>query len=1054
MIILKKTLTILLQIAIIFTFFYHTLIAQDKTEFANDWENPEVFSINQLPVHVPLIPYENLENALKDNREKSPYYKSLNGIWKFYWAKNMDEAPENFYKMGFNYNNWDEIEVPSNWQMKGYGKAIYVSGGNPPGFRMVKPPQVPDTNPIGSYIRIFNIPKEWEKRKVCLHFEGVNSAFYVWVNGERAGYNQGSRTSAEFDITGYLQKGDNSIAIKVFRYSDGTYLEDQDMQRLSGIFRNVYLFSPAKTYISNIILNTDLDDNYKDGNLSVVAEISNQSTKEITYSVSAQLFDMERNTQFDSTIYIINQSRKKNNNRKVEFNCKLSNPHKWSAEIPYLYTLVLKLMDEAGKITGIFSETVGFREVEIKNSTLLINGVKVKFNGVNHHDWHPVLGNALTTEIMQKDIKIMKQFNINLIRTSHYPPDPELLDLADKYGIYVVDEANQEAQPNYLSGDPLWKNVFVDRGIKMVKRDVNHPSIIMWSAGNEGGYGDNINQIIKEGKKLDPAKRPWMYGQNMSWFTDRKLPPYQEDMFFEEITGPRYPSPKSLREVGKHQDQRPAFLDEYQHSMGNALSNFKEFWDIIYSHDRLIGGAVWDWVNQGIKRTTEDGIDYYDYGRSAFCANGVLLSDRTPKPGMWEIKKTCQPVKVEAVDILEGEIKITNRYYFNSLDVLNTNWQITAKGKVLYQGELNLDIPAQESEIITIPFKTPELKAGTEYWLTLDFALKDETWWAPKGYNVAWEQFKIPYKTKKAPLVKPENMPTLVLNEDNGIIRVVGNNFKYIFTKEKGLASLEYNGKEYLKTGPFPDVWAPIINNWSRTNPPEEWTNAGLDSLVHEIIQISSEKISSHLVKIKFQVESKTSKKGSFTSRFIYTVFGNGDIVLHHKINPNGDLPETLPKIGINLQLPESFNQFSWYGLGPYETYPKRNNGAKVGIYHSTVEKQYIPFIVPQEHGNKTDVRWAALTDKDGNGLFIGSTTTFNVNVSKYSTSDITKALYTYELKPQNKVFLDIDHEISGTDAQYYKVKTKEYEYSILLKPFSKIDDSPEKLNREYKQYY
>jgi beta-galactosidase/beta-glucuronidase len=1014
----------------------------------NNWENPAVLERNQLEPHVPLIPFQTVEEAIHKEEQSSSFYASLNGTWKFNWSETPEEAPANFFQTGYNVSNWDDLEVPSNWQMKGYGKAMYVGWGNPPAFENYSPPDVPDDyNPVGCYVRNFTVPDNWNDRPVYLHFESVKSAFYVWINGEKVGYNQGSMTPAEFDITQYLQDGENTIAVKVFRYSDGTYMEDQDMQRLSGIYRDVYLYSPSGIHIQDLAVNTDLDERYRNAILSFNATVRNTTPGSGACRIRAHLIDPAGHKVFTSPLTSEMAQLKAGQMQEIKLQQKVYDPKKWSAEKPHLYKLALELTDAEGNVMETVSETIGFREVEVANGAMLVNGKKVKFNGVNRHSWHPVLGQALTTGVMEKDLRLLKQFNINLVRTSHYPPDHEFLDLADQYGMYVVDEANQEATPRELAGNPEWREAFVDRGRRMVARDKNHPGIVFWSAGNEGGFGDNVAALIEESRPLDPSERLWMYGENI----DREsFPPEDElrDPDYEEITGPRYPNPNEVSNISKYNDPRPSFLDEYAHAMGNALSNFQGFWDVMNNHDRLIGGAIWDWVNQGIKRKTDEGITYYDYGSSPFCANGILNSDRTPQPEIWQVKKTAQPVKVFPVDLSKGVVRIQNNYNFSSLKHLETKWELVADGQTLQQGELELDIPAGASKTVSLPLDQPDTEPGTEYWLNVDFTLDKNARWAEKGHLVAWDQFEVPFETGKAPLINKGQMARLSFTEEDGSYLIEGDQFSYTFSNDKGLTSIQFNGREMLERGPRLDVWARILNNWSNKTPPEEWDNAGLDSLENSIEDVSVTNTSDRSVTLQVEEIASTPHRGHFECIYKYTIMGSGDMKMDVQVTPQGDLPETLPKMGVNMQLKDSYDHFSWYGRGPAETYPKRKTAARMGVWSGSVQDQYYPFIVPQEHGNKSDVRWSSLTDRNGNGLFVTGTSCYNVSVSRYDSDNLTKANYTHELKEQDHVNLDLDHDISGVDARYYRVENKPYEFSFVLRPFSTQDHSPSELNK------
>ncbi|HER07351.1 MAG TPA: glycoside hydrolase family 2, partial [Bacteroides sp.] len=569
-----------------------------------DWENPGVFEKNQVPPHATLMPYDHMEQALAHTRKFSPNHHSLNGTWEFRWSENPGMAPAGFYLNGFDRSGWDSIRVPSNWQMEGFGYPIFRNIGQP--FPN-EPPDVPDDfNPVGSYYRTFEIPASWEGKRVFLHFEGVHSASYVWINGKEAGYNQGGMEPAEYDITPFLQEGENSIGVQVLRFSDGAYLEDQDTWRLSGIYRDVYLMAAPEVHISDFYVTTDLDDAYADALLRLEADVTNYGSGSRDVSaVRIQLFDCERNPVFESRKMLQVGRVEGRSTVSLMDSLQVSRPARWSAEYPNLYTLTMEVLDESGDVNEILSSRVGFREVEIRDQAIWINGVRIKFNGVNSHMLHPETGHAMDMETMRKDLILMKQFNINCVRTSHYPPNVEYLDLADELGIYIVDETGDEAHAyQYLSHRSEWREQYLDRMKKMVYRDRNHPSVVIWSAGNESGPGDNLCAVMEEGKRIDPSRPGWMYGGN----DDRD--PKTNPIRCEDIVGPRYLEPFALEQLfARSDDPRPSFMDEYIAATGNSLGGLDEYWELIYRYPRLTGGAIWDWISPAITQpviTTPD----------------------------------------------------------------------------------------------------------------------------------------------------------------------------------------------------------------------------------------------------------------------------------------------------------------------------------------------------------------------------------------------------------------------------------------------------------------
>ena len=556
----------------------------------NDWENPAVFERNQTEPHTPLTPFVNLEEALGGDRQANTFFLNLNGKWKFKWASIVAEAPADFYKDESMVSAWDEIDVPSNWQMKGYGHPMFrnVAMGFPE-----MPPMVPAYyNPTGSYFKSFEVPENWDGRQIFLHFEGVKSASNVWVNGVDVGYNQGGFEPAEYDITKFVKMGKNTIAVKVLRYSDGSFLENQDMWRLSGIYRNVYLFATPLLHMRDYYLTTDFDEKYQNATLKAEVEVTNFSRQKINGSVRINLLDEQKKPVFSKSI-IQMANIQANGTVSLSFQKEVIEPKQWSAEKPNLYTLSIELLDNKGKIIEAYAPAMGFRETEVKGNAIYVNGQAVKFNGVCSHVHHPENGQTMDMETIKKDFTLMKKFNINLVRTSHYPPNIEYLQLANEYGIYIVDETGDECHNHeYLSADPAWKSMFIDRARKIVKRDRNNPCIVFWSAGNEAGEGDNLKALMEVGRTIDPSRPDWMYGGN------------NEDIPFENIFGPRYWSPfemKKLAEQNPTEDSRPSFMDEYLAATGNSMGGLDEYWELIRKYPRLTGGAIWDWVSPSIK---------------------------------------------------------------------------------------------------------------------------------------------------------------------------------------------------------------------------------------------------------------------------------------------------------------------------------------------------------------------------------------------------------------------------------------------------------------------
>ena len=839
-----------------------------------DWENPQVVGRNKEPGHVTLVPYADEPSALAGKRGVSPYFKLLNGQWRFHCAPNPASAPQDFYKADFDDADWGTITVPGNWQLQGYDKPIYVNVQYP---FPADPPHVPhDDNPTGSYRRTFTIPEVWREREIFLLFEGVDSVFDLWVNGEKVGYSQGSRLPAEFNLTPYVHSGENTLSVRVYRWSDGCYLEDQDFWRLSGIYRDVYLWAAPPMHVRDFWTRTELDEAYRDALLKVRVHIRNYSDQDrIDHVVEAKLFDTD-----GKPVFLEPLSGKVNveadSEVTLDLEQTLSTLEKWSDEHPVLYTLLISLKDPSDHILEVERCKVGFRTVEVKDGQIHVNGVPIRIQGVNRHEHDPDTGHTVAVASMIEDIRLMKQFNINAVRTSHYPNDPKWYDLCDQYGIYVFDEANIESHGvwDQLTKDPAWKTAFMERAVRMVERDKNHPCVIVWSLGNESGYGPNHDAMADWIREHDPTRLVHYHPAENAPIVD--------------VLGPMYPSVDRIIEMAQDPEEtRPVVMCEYAHSMGNSTGNLKEYWDAIEQYKRLQGGFIWDWVDQGIRQVTEEGEEWFAYGGDFgdepndgnFCINGLIWPDRTPHPGLWEYKKVLEPVRVESVDLAAGEIKITNRYLFSDLSGLDLSWTLSADGEVLQSGELpRLDTPAGASVIMAIPFHEPALKPGTEYWLIVRFALAQDTLWAERGHEVAWAQFKMPFAVPEAPILKISDIPEVQVEEGEGTITIGGRDIALVFDRDTGrIVSLRFEGKELVCTGPALSIWrAPTdndANTWGDQKLAMRWREAGLDRLQEQANAVEITSIRPQVTQIR--VDSfvcAPDRTDGFACQYVYTI--------------------------------------------------------------------------------------------------------------------------------------------------------------------------------------
>jgi beta-galactosidase/beta-glucuronidase len=1056
-------------------------------EALNDWNNPAVIGRNKEPGHATLIPYADEAGALAGDREASPYFRSLNGDWRFCYAPNPASAPQRFFAPDFEAGAWDTIPVPSTWQMHGadrtgrYGKPIYVNWGYPfpqDGVPRTDPqiakdwplPPIPeDDNPVGCYRRTFDLPKGWDGRQVFVLFEGVDAAFHLWVNGQAVGYSQDGRLPAEFNVTSYLRPGENVLAARVYRYSDGSYLEDQDYWRLSGIYRDVYLWAAPNVHVRDFFVRTEVDEAYRDGMLKVQAQVQNYGDADVAgYLLEAKLFGAEEGKPVGEVQALV--SVKAGVEVSLDLELAVAAPDKWSAEHPNLYTLLIALKGEAGTVLDVERCHVGFRQIEIKDGRIHVNGVPVVFRGVNRHEHDPDTGHALTLESMIEDIELMKQFNFNAVRTSHYPNDPRWYDLCDAYGLYVVDEANVETHGTVgkLTNDPDWAAAFLARGARMVARDKNHPCVVMWSLGNESGSGPNHAAMAGWIHAYDPT-RPVHYEGATGWGGHYEGP---EDAPYVDVVSVMYPSLDRLAELAQIPGEtRPIIMCEYAHAMGNSCGNLLEYWEAIAAHERVQGGFVWDWMDQGIRRVAEDGEEWFAYGGDfgddpndgPFCINGIVFPDRRIQPAMWECKKVMQPVEVAPVDLLVGKVRIVNKHHFSSLDGLDVTWALTADGRVLQSGALpRLDTPPGESAIVTVPFERPEPEPGTEYWLTLRFALAEEAAWAERGHEVAWEQFRLPFEVPEPAILPITDMPAVVVEDAGETVTCHGPDFDLVFDRQSGTVSgWRYRGRELVRRGPLLAAWrAPTDNDRGapgRLELAKEWQEAGLDRLEHRVKDV----VVTHVApqEIRIVARSRVSAPGcdaGFDCTYTYVIYGNGDVLLATRVSPDGSLPP-LPRIGLQMALPGGYETLTWYGRVPHESYVDRKAGAPVGVYSGAVDEQYVPYVVPQENGNKTDVRWAALADDTGSGLLVASVAKdqtgpalMEVSAHHFRAEDLAQARHTHELKWRDDVTLHLDYAQTGLGGAscgpptlpQYIIMPEPVEYALRLRPFSLRDVS------------
>ncbi|MDN3594843.1 glycoside hydrolase family 2 TIM barrel-domain containing protein [Zunongwangia endophytica] len=1041
----------------------------------NPWENPLVTSINREPARVTSYSYRTIEDALEGDRDKSRL-KTLNGQWNFNYAVNLKEAPADFYVSEV--ENWDTIEVPSNWELKGYDIPIYKSAVYP--FRPINPPLVPkDTNGVGSYQRNFTVPAEWKDLNITLHFGAVSSAFKVWLNGKFLGYGQDSFLPSEFNITPYLKEGNNTLSVQVLRWSDGAYLEDQDHWRLSGIQREVFIMAEPKLHIEDFFFQAKLDKEYKDALFQLRPEVENLTGDTIiNYRLEVQLYDDHHKPVFDKVLdtavsEIINESYPRLDNVRFGFFEKMiKEPKKWSAEVPNLYTMLLILKDEKGEISEVKSSKIGFRSIEFskKNSKLLINGKETYVYGVNRHDHHPIKGKSLSREDMEKDIKTIKRFNFNLIRTSHYPNDPYIYELCDKYGLMVMDEANLETHGigGKLSNDPEWNHAYMERMTRMLERDKNHPSIVFWSLGNEAGTGPNhatmaawvhdfdiTRPVHYEPAQGDPRLEGYLDPQDEGYpstgdHSHRFENP--KDKSYVDIVSRFYPgvfTPKFL--VDKQADDRPILFVEYSHSMGNSTGNLKELWDEFRSLPRVIGGCIWDYKDQGlVKLDPETGEEFYayggDYGEKLhdgnFNINGIVASDGRPKAAMYENKWVYQPVTSSLVD--NNKLRITNRSSVQNLSVYDAVLILLENGKVIKEEILNpLDVEPGNSKMISLKSFLPKRNKNSEYLLNIEFKTKEDKLWAESGYTIASDQFMI----QKKPEIRTDLSEKLdvSVSEDAEKAVVQSSKFKAVFDKTNGaLSSWTVNGDEQVFAPLLPNFVRPLTDNdrkgWKPNKILKQWYKAEpiLKNFILSLGGVGSTITSTYEV-----------IKDSASVEITYKILPEGVIKLEYALNASEALPN-IPKVGMQLGIQQTFDLVSWYGKGPVENYIDRNHGFTIGRYSEKLEDFIEPYVMPQENGNRTDVRWMALTSpkRDKGFLVVSEQEALSMSAWPYTQENLNEASHTTDLKNPGFITLNIDliqMGVGGNDSwsqvgqpmEKYQIPSKNYDYSFYLIPFN-----------------
>ncbi len=1045
---------------------------------AEPWQNPQVDGINRDEARATAYSFATVQDALTLDRDKSGRMMSLNGMWDFSFAEKPGDAPTDFYKSRV--RGWKQIPVPSSMEMQGYGKPIYKSAVYP--FRPVNPPFPPlDYNGVGSFQRTFTIPDNWKDMNITLHFGGVSSGFKVWVNGKFLGYGEDSFMVSEFNVTPYLQPGENTVSVQVIRWSDGYFLEDQDQWRLSGIHREVMLLAEPKLRIADFQWRGKLDKDYKDVLFSLRPRMENLTGKQVLgYHLKAQLYDKSNKPVFEKPLdrsveSIINEIYPRLDNVKfglMEANIK--NPAKWSTEQPNLYTLVLSLEDTTGHVLEAKSCRVGFRSIEFSktDSKLLINGKVTYLYAVNRPDHDPVLGKALSRDIILRDVQTIKRFNFNCIRTSHYPMDPYLYDLCDQYGIMVIDEANLETHGlgSKLSNDPMWAGAYLDRVTRMVNRDKNHPSVIIWSLGNEAGRGPNHAAMAGWVHDFDYTRpvhyEPAQGTPQVEGYIDPTDPRYLKpndhshrlqnpvDQPYVDIISRMYPGLFTVPLLANQPngDHRPIFFVEYSHAMGNSNGNLKEFWDLFRSTKRIIGAGIWEFKDQGLLKTDSAGVKYYAYGGDYqeryfddFTIKGLVASDGRPKAAMYECKHVFQPAECTMIDSTKGLIKIENRNAVESLGDYEVKLNVLEDGKIIESKILpRINLAAGHDTTLSLMQYLPKMKAGSEYLADIHFFLPESTLWADKGFEIASNQFSLtglavipPIKESFAELkVSGDEWPHVIEMHTKKGDKIIS------FNRANGaLSSYIVNGKPQLTMPLLPHFSRPATDNdhrgWKADKKLAVWYDPEL-----KLINMTSAQPEKGVVIVTSNYSLINSKA---KVQVVYTVYGNGVIKVHYTLHPDKDLPN-LPKVGMQCGILRAYDNISWYGRGLLENYVDRRTGFFAGIYEQPINEFDEPYVVPQENGNRTDVRWMFLHDQKNDGLLVVADSLLSMSAWPYTEQNILAARHTDKLKDAGYITLNIDLRqmgVGGNDSwtdlaaplPQYQIIPKPYNYTFYLMP-------------------
>lgn len=1042
----------------------------------NDWENPRLFGKNRLPARAYFVPVEDEQEIDFLNREVSSRVVPLNGVWKFHYSQTVQNAPTEFHRIDYDDATWADMPVPGHWQLNGFGRPHYTNVQYP---FPVDPPRVPTENPTGCYRRVFHLDDEQiRNRSVVLRFEGVDSCFTVWINGKEVGLSKGSRLPAEFDVSDHVKVGENVIAVKVIQWSDATYMEDQDMWWLSGIFRDVYLLLRPKVHVFDARVLTEFDASYKDATLKLFLKLKNDSSSRSQVKVRARLRDGDKTVVDRSGTVQVGGLQ----TSELELSAPVKAPQWWTAETPYLYHLHIEVLNEKGKRTELIPLRVGFRQVKIEDAQIKVNGRKIMFFGVNRHESHPVRGRALTLQDMLIDLQLMKKYNVNAVRTSHYPNDPRWYALCDEMGLWVMDECDLETHgfgydPRTVSNpvhNPDFFDACVDRMVRMVMRDRNHPCVVIWSLGNESGLGQAHHLMKKAANELDPT-RPIHYEGDWA----REVSDILSTMYHDHAGCHRIGQAKEpINHIGhtvppEKYAPYPYLQCEYVHAMGNGPGGVKEYWEIFESYPNHHGAFVWEWCDHGIQQRTPDGRIWYAYGGDFgeqphdgnFVCDGLVFPDRTPSPGLLEVGKVYQPVAVKAIDLEKGVLEIRNRYNFRDLSHLTGRWMLIVDDEIV--AEQDLTIPAVKpgaTARLKLPLRKPaRLPDGAKAHLTVEFWPKNKNNEGTSLDPLAWEQFELPWRGSSPKPLKRWGMD-LTVRESSGVLSLLSEPMRLAFDTVRGrIISWSYEGSPLLVEGPQLNFWRATTDN-DRGGPNSlagQWRNAGLHWLQHRIDGFESIRLdqATHRVIVRSRIAPPVHREKAFYATYTYTVLAEGDIHLSINIKPQGEWPVALPRVGLLCKLPEAMDQVQWMGLGPGEAYVDTRQAVSFGRWSSDVQGLMTDYVFPQENGNRHRCDFVALTRSGGEGLLVVADPKIDFSAHWHTPMDFETARHRHELIRRPFITLNLDHAQNGIGSNscgpgvldQYLLKPREFDFSLWFRPLLPGEDALELSRKMYR---